>query len=411
MPMISMLAKIHSGYGLWVFIGVVNLLAFLSSVHELSFLFWFLIFACLFLISFRILSLRLPGVMALMACIVGSIRYLLTHNTTMVWDVASFELPNYFDFLSQIRGPFWTYALLPSSFYGISLAHGVLGVAIIYSFSLVLFACSLAELLSLLELRSVYPVGIVIAFLLLTPYNTIFHVGKGDLIAASFMNILTVSAIRLCLPSQESIAQAHEDLRNSKIDVMASILFGALAFLSKTGTVMTSLPLLVLVGQRILTSRSSLGLTRPLWHLPAISIAISVGLSIYFQKYHVFGLPTQSDLGVVRYGANHSLSLNYIEFFSPPNHQNAQLVFHIYHVIIFTFSVLIPLIGVIVHSLTTKILRRKIVLLCLASIFLLSVWFAPFAAQHSIGSGSYGATENLRLVAQPAVSLLIISFM
>ena len=140
-----------------------------------------------------------------------------------------------------------------------------------------------------------------------------------------------------------------------------------------------------------------------------VSTTIALGLSVYLQRFHRFGLPGPFDFGIVRSGARKSLSQNYVNFFSYPDLDFAVNAIYLLKTGVFILALLIPLMRIVVRLRSVAAARQRIVVLYLATVFLLAIWFAPFAAQHPMGSGLYGSTENLRLVAQPAISLVILS--
>ena len=401
-------------------LALLNSIAFIAGRFQLFFLFWIFLLLAFSITLIRIRSIDCDNYSGTSLSILSAaVVYLLFSGAGMTWDVASFEFPKYYDLLAGTKGPYWTYALLPPVFYGSSLSLGLLGIATIYTYSLALFSLSFCELIHAGNGKNRLTKITILSILLITLFNGIFHIGKGDLLAASFLNIATTCAVSLCI-SKKSRAK-NNNLFLCETDPRESlailIIYAMLSFLSKTGTALLAVPLILIsiIGffMRLRSLGQTIFLSRNLKLLFAATfLSLIASLFIYFYEFYVHGLPGAVDLAIAEAGKNHSLIFSMSKFSDKLIRPGSLLMGEklLSSLLIIFTSILVVIFGLVRKMRYSHCgLPEKILIGCLASTFVISIVSMPFAALHPLGFGIGYSSENLRLIAQPSLALIILS--
>ena len=399
---------------------------FIAGYFQSYVIFWASLFMAFIVCLFRFYMMKNSRIFAAFSVLFASILYLRGSFAGMTWDVASFELPKYYDLIAGSKGPYWTYAPLPSVFAGSALSLNLPGAAIVYSYTLVLFALSLCELLSLLPTRGIPVAAAILSAGLLSIFNSVFHVGKGDLLAASFSNIMSSAIIGITILDRPHLKSNSISLKyiTPATSLLIACMFAVLAFLSKTGSILLSAPLLVmgLVGVAIHRKDLNLKLLSPKkpikkFNLASITLILLVlSLVIYLREFLLHGLPSSVEFSIASMGKQNSLffGINHFmsNFSSPMAALNGKQALKLYSSLLMLISfTALPLSLTCAKMFNPSISISSKVFRSLAALAIsLAILFMPFAALHPLGNGALLSTENLRLIAQPAILLLALSF-
>lgn len=154
----------------------------------------------------------------------------LTGSKSIGWDTASFELPNFYDWINNLRGAYWDYSKLPSMFFGLSYTLGRDAYRLVYTLQAILWVIGLARVTK--ERRSAFYFA-AITYLLLHLFPQLLDHGKGDLFALDF------SLIALAFVPLKSGHTPEKQATHWAI----FILFGSLAIASKLSAAIAILPL------------------------------------------------------------------------------------------------------------------------------------------------------------------------
>ena len=166
-----------------------------------------------------------------------SITLWLSGTKLICWDTASFELPNFYDWMNGLRGAYWDYSKLPSMFFGLGYTLGRDAYRLVYTLQVILLVIGLSQITT--ETRSPF-YFFAVTFLLLNLFPQLFDHGKGDLFALDF------SLIALRFAPIKPMKSADQEGRHWSI----FLLFGSLAIASKLSAVLAVIPLGVLAAAR-----------------------------------------------------------------------------------------------------------------------------------------------------------------
>lgn len=205
---------------LWLYLGLTLIFSYgfaLLKVKAISLL--LLGLACIFLIA---IYLTAAPVISLI-CVSVSVPVMLLSESEMSWDVASFELQGYYDWVNGMRGAYWEYSKLPTMLYGETFTSGTFLRTSFYGFTVALLTASIAKLISKRDeglKPHFFPILIVY---LVNVLNGLWAFGKGDLLAASFL-IAFLSFM---------IDFVKNDRGSKAFNAILSIVYAALAIASK----------------------------------------------------------------------------------------------------------------------------------------------------------------------------------
>jgi hypothetical protein len=298
----------------------------------------------------------------------------------------SFEAPNYIDWLLHAKGPYWTYSLFPGSYLVPSTASETL-TRLVFFFSLLLFSLSIAYITRLLTGLQRATYCAIAAFLLYNLFYTLFHLGKGDLFAASFLNLAFASFMTLAFSCKNS------DATDGETATASAFIFGSLAVAAKSGLLAITA---ILLGMCIYKCYQ-LGMKPRLTSMSVAALGIStLAISPYLAKLLWFGPLGPQDYAIARSGSSYSIFATRREFYE------AFLALKPIPLIIVA-AVSLSLLGVLINK-RSRLFKADIVFMFAAS--LASMTFMPFVVVHG-----YTSFESMRLIAQPLMLIVLLPFL
>lgn len=204
----------------WLYLGVTIILAYSAALLKLKATsLVFLGVACVELIAIYATASYILSLI----CISISVPVILLSESNMSWDVESFELQGYFDWVNGMRGAYWEYSKLPTMLYGETLTSGSLLRKSFYGFTVALLAASIAKLISKRDgAVKLYFFPLLVLYLV-NVLNSLWTFGKGDLLTASFLIIFLSFMIDF----------VRSDRASKHFNIILSIVYSALAMASK----------------------------------------------------------------------------------------------------------------------------------------------------------------------------------
>jgi len=363
---------------------------------------------------------------SLSVAFVGALNLLANRGSGLNQDVLNFEFSKYFDYLNQIAGPYWFYSNFTSYIFGAS-----------YSFDscLILFLnwlnCLLFFSVSFVDMISVLPFGnaekkrlyIACLFLLSTIFLSLFHAGKGDLLAFAFLNVVFMVLVRLFLVLSHGYCKTYDRFGDQHLFSLFSLglSFSFLAVAVKTSSAMPLFLFLAVCISLVCKFRGELSLdvkTDLLKILCSVLLLLSL-VSCWFSLSPVLqGLDSVESSALVL-GSKSSILSNSSFFFSSLSFQGKTLESipddQVLKVKVKAFAQIFILLASIVYLFIPRYKKPSHVLAlipdCFYSICILYLFLViasmPYAGLKVLGNGIWLSTENLRLVAQPFIMLLI----
>lgn len=218
---------------IWLLLGLVYSLGFIAALFQLNGIF----ILCNLAIAFLLLSFytKYDLRLVLITCVMlyANFRY---GQKTLQWDVVSFELQNYFDWVHNIRGAYWDYGKLPSAYYGAMSQYGEKYYSLVFAVSCVAFCAAIFTLSKATLTKNSIIFYAVFAYVMVLILGSAFHVGKGDMINSTFCIVVLSYSIRIL----ENVK--HENLG---INTAIVLIYSALAINAKTGAVIFIIPMLI----------------------------------------------------------------------------------------------------------------------------------------------------------------------
>lgn len=253
----------------------------------------------------------------LAVCFSLAIPLLLFSGKHISWDVESFEIQGYFDWINGIRGAYWDYSKLPTMLYGSTFSSGSLIRGGFYGFTLISFAASISQLANIRKSPTHWSFYIFLTFVFTNTLSGLWDYGKGDILTTSFLLLSYAFAI--------SYKKNSHEIKSKKI--VGFILFSCLAAASKMYAIFYIGPVLIYLmvseWKEILKA-----LNRP----PVIimtAFPIIIGSSFYIYNIATYG--EIIDTSIIPLQSGLAIKDNFTEIingtFLPPQKLNAAIVF------------------------------------------------------------------------------------
>lgn len=359
---------------IWLFLGLFYSFGYISALFQLDGIFILsnLAIALLLLSFYTKYDLRL----VLITCVMlfANFRY---GQKILQWDVISFELQNYFDWIHNIRGAYWDYGKLPSVYYGAMSQFGERYYSLVFAISCVAFCAAISTLSKATLTKNSIIFYTIFAYVMVLILGSAFHIGKGDLINSTFCIVVLNYSIRIL----ENVK--HENLG---INTAIVLIYSALAINAKTAAVIFIFPMLIYLLFKLRFRLYDL----KEWIIPA---ALLGGICCYPIAYNYFKYGAIIDTNQQQGAFALSLINNLPDFANsiviyPPNRVPIALM------LIVSFSA---------FNIFRKKPRPEMVIIYF--ILLITLLFMPYV--YLFGASN---SENYRLILFPLISMLVLFY-
>ena len=209
-------------------------------------------FTVLLLVAILILTKKSTGIWWGVVFVVVLTDWLYGKKS-MSWDVASFELQSFHDWMHHQRPAYWDYSKLPSFYYGAWDNGRPSGMGFVYGIISLLFCRAVADVLELVQIEKAWLSVIYLMLILAYVAGSVFIPGKGDLLSCAMNRVVLLFG---CLLLRSKTSGAENLL------VFNGLLYGALAISAKLSAALFVVPffLLILIRRPRLLARSWRGL-------------------------------------------------------------------------------------------------------------------------------------------------------